>query len=116
MTYLGREEHFQQEMVFISADAKSSITLPLDKREEGTGNGNPWLLLVLSKTVQMMPRELKKKSGFEPKVFFILFPRSSLLLFMVHYQLKYVGEARAVALKWPAFVSLLWESILALLW
>lgn len=50
-----------------------SLSLPCGRREKGTDNGNPWLLLVLSKTVQMMPCKLKK-SGIEQSLF-NLFPQ-----------------------------------------
>lgn len=63
--YLHREEHLQQEMVFISIRTKSSflmsLSLPCARIEKGIDSGNPWLLLALSRTVWMMLCKFKNQ-------------------------------------------------------
>lgn len=72
----------------------TSLSLPGGKREKWIDSGNPWLLLVISKSVQMMPCKLKYQF-LNKKIFFIFVPRSSLLLFMVHYPLKYMEKIKS---------------------
>lgn len=100
--YLHREEHLQQEIVFISIRTKSSFLCQFlghvaEQRREQTVVIPGYFLHSLELCGWCCA---SSKIKFWTKIFFfIFFPRNSLLLFMVCCQLKYMEKASAVKLR-----------------